>query len=519
MRPPYSADQFLDVFRRYNEAVFPVQAVLLLIALLAIGGALRGTHRGARAAMSLLAVLWIWMGVAYHLAFFATLSSLGYVFAALFTLQGILLLRYATASSPPSFGARLDARGAAAAALVLYALLGYPLVAAVSGHSFPALPTFGVPCPTTIFTLGMLLWSTAPISRHLLVVPSAWAVLGITAIPAFGMWEDVGLLLAGTLTLVFLFRRTATPGESTGATRPPSAEPRVGPGWRARRIAASVVLLFIGPYLAYVSAAWLRYGHLPAAQRTRQTVMLDRYIPVYEEREVSERRVNAPAATTFSAACTIDLHQSRVSQALFGAREIVMLRRRPRQTVPRPFLHDIAALGWGMLAATPEREIVFGAVTKPWEGEVRFQALPATEFAAFDEPGYAKIVWSISVEPDGPSASRVRTETRVATTDAASRARFRRYWALASPGIYLIRREALALIEREAEHERAAAVADTGSGGSVERCLPHSHRPGLGARCECARDSAAGERNGDRHFGRLHPAHPDRRVFPRVGGT
>jgi hypothetical protein len=42
----------------------------------------------------------------------------------------------------------------------------------------------------------------------------------------------------------------------------------------------------------------------------------------------------------------------------------------------------------------------------------------------------AGIVWTLAVEPLGPDASVFRTETRVATIDAASRERFRRYWAV-----------------------------------------------------------------------------------------
>ena len=73
------------------------------------------------------------------------------------------------------------------------------------------------------------------------------------------------------------------------------------------------------------------------------------------------------------------------------------------------------------------------------------------EFAGFDEPGYAKIVWTLAAEPLGSSTSLFRTETRVRTTDPASRERFRRYWAVFSPGILLIRYESLRLVKQEAE--------------------------------------------------------------------
>jgi hypothetical protein len=62
-----------------------------------------------------------------------------------------------------------------------------------------------------------------------------------------------------------------------------------------------------------------------------------------------------------------------------------------------------------------------------------------------------KIVWNLSVEPLGPSESMFRTETRVATTDAYARKRFRRYWAAFSPGIRLIRRESLSIVKADAE--------------------------------------------------------------------
>jgi hypothetical protein len=96
-----------------------------------------------------------------------------------------------------------------------------------------------------------------------------------------------------------------------------------------------------------------------------------------------------------------------------------------------------------------------GAVTQPWRQEVHFHGLPAEEFVAFCEPGYAKIAWTIEVEPAGLSSSVFSTETRVVTTDPVSRERFRRYWALLSPGILIIRYETLRLVRVEAERRSA----------------------------------------------------------------
>lgn len=41
-------------------------------------------------------------------------------------------------------------------ALIADALVLYPVWSAYSGHSYPETATFGLPCPTTIFTIGVL---------------------------------------------------------------------------------------------------------------------------------------------------------------------------------------------------------------------------------------------------------------------------------------------------------------------------------------------------------------------------
>jgi hypothetical protein len=125
--------------------------------------------------------------------------------------------------------------------------------------------------------------------------------------------------------------------------------------------------------------------------------------------------------------------------------------RKPRTD----FLSEVLELGWRVLAEEPGRELVLGAVTQPWLANVHFRGLPPEEFASFREPGYAKIAWSIAVEPRGEADSVFLTETRVATTDPDSRARFRRYWSVVSPGILLIRRETVKLVRREAERRAA----------------------------------------------------------------
>jgi hypothetical protein len=127
--------------------------------------------------------------------------------------------------------------------------------------------------------------------------------------------------------------------------------------------------------------------------------------------------------------------------------------------------------GWGVLAEAPDREIIIGSYTQPWHEHVEFRPAPSGRVrcvpAAFREPGYVKIVWTLAAEPAGPGESLFITRTRVAATDPHSRTKFRRYWAPISAGIILIRYAGLPLVKKEAERRasRLRAEADqTGQG-------------------------------------------------------
>ena len=213
---------------------------------------------------------------------------------------------------------------------------------------------------------------------------------------------------------------------------------------------AAPVAAFMLGWLASAGVTWLSFGR--AHRCARRDRVVDRFMPICEIDEVHETIVHAPATVTYAAALALDFQESAMVRAIFRGREILLGSRGETSREREPFVEQVVEMGWGRLADVPGRLMVFGAITKPWEADVRFRALPPEEFASFDEPGWVKIVWTLGVDSLGSARSRFHTETRVLTTDAASRARFRRYWAVFSPGILLIRREALRLVRRRAEH-------------------------------------------------------------------
>jgi hypothetical protein len=204
-------------------------------------------------------------------------------------------------------------------------------------------------------------------------------------------------------------------------------------------------------YGVYVCATWLRYGHVNRRLDGVRDSFLDDLMPIYEVFEHHSVRVSASAGIAFSVASSMDLSDSSVVRAIFKAREMILSGTAQDRLPPGPLLAQVKGLGWKMLAEVQDREIVFGAVTRPWEADVVFRGLPADEFAAFQEPGYVKIAWTLRAEALAPNESILHTETRAVTTDALSRAKFRRYWSAFSPGIILIRNVLLRLARNEAE--------------------------------------------------------------------
>jgi hypothetical protein len=204
-------------------------------------------------------------------------------------------------------------------------------------------------------------------------------------------------------------------------------------------------------YAAYAGVTWLRYGKTEPMHPENNDPPLDRFMPNYEVADHHEIRVGAPAEVTLSAAADLDLESSAVVRAIFKGREW-LLRSQPDKTIrPRGLLAQTKSLGWGVLAELPGREVVMGAVTTPWDANPAFRALPTDEFAAFQEPGYVKIVWTLRADPTGNSESIFRTETRAIATGSEARKKFRWYWSFLSPGIIAIRGVMLPAVKAEAE--------------------------------------------------------------------
>jgi hypothetical protein len=211
---PLTAEAFASVFTGYNRAVWP--APLLLSAAAAAVALLvwRRPEGAARVTLGFLAGLWIWCGIAYQLIHFAPVNPAAYGFAVLFVAGGALFAHAAVAARP-QFTIRMDAAGIVGVSAVVYALALYPLLGWTLGHRYPAAPTFGAPCPTTIYTFGLLTLTSGPVPKRLLAAPTLWAVIGSSAVVQWGMLEDLAMPGIAVLTTVLLLRRSRAAQESS----------------------------------------------------------------------------------------------------------------------------------------------------------------------------------------------------------------------------------------------------------------------------------------------------------------
>lgn len=229
MNLPFTAEQFSQVFADYNEAVVVAPVVLMVPAILSVSAILRQRPDAPRIVAGTLAFLWVWSGLVYHLIFFARINPWALAFGGAFIAQGLWFVRAGRVAAVSEPGRRWRLRKTVGAVIVVYALVGYPIVSVILGHSWPAAPTFGAPCPVVIFTLGIWLWQGAPGPRRLLIIPLTWSALGSTAALKLGMYQDWGMLIAGLSTLVLIWNpslHSLTDGKHSGsaaASRMPPA--------------------------------------------------------------------------------------------------------------------------------------------------------------------------------------------------------------------------------------------------------------------------------------------------------
>ena len=190
------------------------------------------------------------------------------------------------------------------------------------------------------------------------------------------------------------------------------------------------------------------------------TSLIDSFMDEHDVAEYHETIVQAPSDLVFDVAEHFDLLSISPIKAIFALRERVFRVKSEQRRDPKGIVAETKALGWSVLAYRPGREIVMGAVTQPWVGNVKFRGIPAKAFHPFSEPNFVKIAWTLEAEPLRAGVTRFRTQTRVLATDRSARLKFLAYWTFAGSFIHLIRCIGNRAIRLEAERRARTAESD-----------------------------------------------------------
>ena len=199
-----------------------------------------------------------------------------------------------------------------------------------------------------------------------------------------------------------------------------------------------------------------------AGAPTHEPMMLDWLLPEFDATLAEHRVIDGDPASVYRAVATVDMAEIPqvypAVRGLFAARgaaerlvNALLGRSAPTPEADGPMrLGDLPARGeWVKFSADPPWELTFGVIGRFWGGETVWETIDAADFAAFEQPGFAKIACSVSLRPYGSMRTLVSYEARTQALDADSRAHFLRYWRVVRPGVAIVMRAFLAAVAKE----------------------------------------------------------------------
>jgi hypothetical protein len=180
-------------------------------------------------------------------------------------------------------------------------------------------------------------------------------------------------------------------------------------------------------------------------------LLLDRWLPEFDVSKRHAIRIRAGRERVFQELLRYDFRTSWSTRVLMRLRGYGSRARRARTERSATLPESLARFGFTPLEEDPGREMVFGLVGRFWLAKGDLRTASADEFPAFREPGFAKAVWNLLLEEDGPGMTRLSTETRVLCFGDATRRKFLLYWRVVEHFSGVIRWSLLRGVRREAE--------------------------------------------------------------------
>ncbi len=212
-----NVENVLETLRQYDQDIWPLPLLATMLGLVVLILTLQRSCSAGRFICSLLALSWIWIGVEYQGVLLGRHQGLGELASALFVTQGLLIFWHGVLLGRLNFSPRAGATGLWGVVLLAYSLAAYPLLSELLGRGALAGLSLGLaPGPTTIFTLGLLLWSEENPPLDLLAIPLFWSLLGCQGAWGLGQWQDLFMPVAGLISAGLILRRRWRRGRDGG---------------------------------------------------------------------------------------------------------------------------------------------------------------------------------------------------------------------------------------------------------------------------------------------------------------
>lgn len=207
MKTPFTTEQFFNMFEKYNSTIFPFQMIILLLGM--VGLFLLHSKYSFKNILigGYLGLLWLWTGFAYHIGFFAEINKAAFIFGGIFILQGLLILFNTFVKGRLIFDFIPKTKDYLGYFFILFGLVIYPIIGYFMVDSLTQIISLGLPCPTTILTFGFLMLADNKFPKYLLIIPSLWALIGLSAAINFGVYQDFMMIIAAILADVILIKR------------------------------------------------------------------------------------------------------------------------------------------------------------------------------------------------------------------------------------------------------------------------------------------------------------------------
>lgn len=199
-----NAEIFWGQIGMYNEATFPLQVILMAVAVILTCLVFTKPSKKTDVWMKVfLAFAFAWNSIVFFLIFAKNPIST-FFGAPLFLVLAILFV-------VDIFSKKIEFRFPDLkwrrwfTTLWLLLVCLYPLIGLPLGHTYPRMLTLVMPCPLTVFALALVAAAAPKVDRKLYILLLPWALAGLPkCLGALDCYEDCILFAAGVYGLILI---------------------------------------------------------------------------------------------------------------------------------------------------------------------------------------------------------------------------------------------------------------------------------------------------------------------------